>query len=141
MHKNYNRIVTLAALMTLALSGVAAFSHGAPAGSVSGDFSGSNSGSAPETVASAPDCKVCFKEKQFLIQQAEVKEKTVDLLGKNNAYLALVGSHEGSKFLKLKSNTVMILKRLETIREETQKAEAAYEKRGCFKCEKEESKA
>jgi len=84
--------------------------------------------------APVPDCNSCAAKLKALAQQESNRNKNVELLGKNRGYLAVISADQASKILKVESNTFMILKKLDTIKAETKRLEAEYEKEGCLKC-------
>lgn len=91
--------------------------------------------------ARAVDCQSCAPEIETLRQQLILKEKTTQLLGANKAYLAGLSARQASKFLKVESNILMTLKKLDTIKKDTEKAQDEIVKKGCDGCQASEPSA
>lgn len=85
-------------------------------------------------VAVAIECRVCEVKLSRIRHFEEQKRQTTELLGKNNAYLAMLSSEQASKFLKVRSNVTQILKKLDSIKKESEQAEGDYARVGCLDC-------
>ena len=81
-----------------------------------------------------PDCELCRRQVGQLDQIRQKKTKNVELLGKNNAYLAHLSAKEASKFLKVESNRILILKVLDGLKAEEEKLREEIKKGLCLKC-------
>jgi hypothetical protein len=84
--------------------------------------------------AFAVECETCRKSFDALREQLALRDKTVSLLDQNKRYLAQLSSEDASKFLKVNSNVMMILKRLDAIKIETEKVNDTIAKNGCTEC-------
>lgn len=84
--------------------------------------------------ALALECDSCRKNFDLLRDQLLMRDKTVALLDQNKRYLAQLSSEDASKFLKVNSNVIMILKRLDAIKTETEKVNDTIAKNGCTDC-------
>lgn len=82
----------------------------------------------------AGDCGQCSKEIAQLSEKEKERQKTVELLGKNRAYLAGLSAKEASRYLKVSSNVMMILKKLDTIGAESEKSRGRIKALGCQSC-------
>lgn len=86
------------------------------------------------STAFAVECEGCRKSFDALREQLALRDKTVALLDQNKRYLAQLSSEDASKFLKVNSNVMMILKRLDAIKLETEKVNDTIAKNGCTEC-------
>lgn len=85
-------------------------------------------------VRAATDCTVCQTKRDRMQAQAASQDKTRELLGKNNAYLAVLSADQASKFLKVKSNLTVILKQLDQQKKEAVELEKDFQASGCLAC-------
>lgn len=88
------------------------------------------------TVSWAADCVKCGVHVAELRDLQQEKRRSTDLLGKNNEYLAVLTAEQASKFLKVKSNITVILRKLEEINAKISATEKKLEQEGCGACEK-----
>jgi len=85
----------------------------------------------PETTK---DCGPCNAKVEQWVAIQQNEKKTIELLGKNKEYLAAIGAEQASKFLKVQSNIVQVLKKLDQLKVDRRVAEAELEKNGCMSC-------
>jgi hypothetical protein len=86
--------------------------------------------------AYAADCPAQCAQKFGELKKQEAEEgRTAELLGKNRSYLAGLSPKEASKFIKVESNIMVILVRLEEIRKQITTLRSELEKEGCNKCQ------
>ena len=81
-----------------------------------------------------PQCHTCGEKVQELTLLQDEKAQLIKLLGKNNRYLAAISAEQASKFLKVNSNRVLILKKLDQIKAKEMAVRKAIRDGECLAC-------
>lgn len=87
------------------------------------------------STAFALECESCRRDYESLRESLLQRDKTIGLLAENKRYLASLSSEDASKFLKVNSNVTVILKKLDTIRAQTDRVQERIAKNGCSECQ------
>jgi hypothetical protein len=87
------------------------------------------------STAFAVECENCRVDFYTLRENLLKRDQTIGLLAKNERYLASLKAEEASKYLKVSSNVVVILKKLDGIKADAEKVEERLTKHGCAGCQ------
>jgi hypothetical protein len=86
------------------------------------------------TVMAAPTCGECASQARLLAEQEAIQRSQADLLKKNRDYLATLSKNDVSKSIKVKSNILIFVVRLETLKNNIDSLRETVGTQACRAC-------
>lgn len=89
---------------------------------------------ATSTLAASPNCANCQAQTKQLFNQQTAQKTHADLLRKNQEYLATLGKGDASKSIKVKSNILVLIVKLETLKNNIESLQEGLTAEHCSGC-------